>query len=430
MNISITDKTKSQKQFEVSISVEEMQPFIVRALKDLATQVNVSGFRQGKVPSDVVRSTLGEGKLWEEAAQRALEETLEKACKEHALDLISSPSIEVLQLAPGNDFRYRATVDVIPPFTLCDIRAVAHQVFEKEHREAKVENKEIEGALEWLAKSHAAFRNVSSEAKRGDLVKIQYEGKIAGVTQEGLEQKTETFVLGEDATPKGLEEALVGMKQGEEKDTEVTFPDSFPVPHLRNRGVDMHIALQQVKEREIPEINDDFAKTLGAFQNLDELKKNIQEGIHLEKQQKEEDRISMLQLEEIAKQSGVTAPQILVDQELERMKGEFSKELSQVGTTLPAYLEQIKKTEDDLKKGWLEKARERVNAGLVLRAIARQEHIEADRKEVEGRSQAILARYKNEKEAREHEGSPEVLHARIAFNIRNEKVLELLKTSC
>src|SRR5487761_401375 len=228
MNISITDKTKSQKQFEVSISVEEMQPFIVRALKDLATQVNVSGFRQGKVPSDVVRSTLGEGKLWEEAAQRALEETLEKACKEHALDLISSPSIEVLQLAPGNDFRYRATVDVIPPFTLCDIRAVAHQVFEKEHREAKVENKEIEGALEWLAKSHAAFRNVSSEAKRGDLVKIQYEGKIAGVTQEGLEQKTETFVLGEDATPKGLEEALVGMKQGEEKDTEVTFPDSFP----------------------------------------------------------------------------------------------------------------------------------------------------------------------------------------------------------
>lgn len=429
MNISVVDKSQSQKKIEVTISADEMQPYVLGAIKELGAHVSAPGFREGKLPAGLVRSTLGDGKIWEEAAQDALEKTLEKACKEHELDLLSLPSVEVLQLAPGNDFRYRATVEIIPAIVLCDIRAVAREVYEKQHRDVTVEEKDVLGTLEWLAKSRASYRDVLREVQRGDFVEIQYEGRIAGVTQQGLEQKSETLVVGDGAAPEDLEEELVGMHKGEEKDASVLFPKDFPDAHLRDKAVDMHVLVKDVKEREVPTIDDAFAKSLGGFPSVEDLKKSIRDGIQLEKEKKEEERITLLQLEEIARQSGVVAPQILTEQELARMKEEFSGELVSLGTTLDSYLEQIKKTGEDLKKGWTQKAEERVNAGIVLRAIAKQEKIEVDEQELEARANTLLARYKNEKEAFEHEGSADSLRARIRGAMRNEKVLELLKTS-
>ncbi|MBI2463165.1 MAG: trigger factor [Candidatus Spechtbacteria bacterium] len=428
MEIQLSNKTETEKQFEVTISVEEMKPYIAHATKKLSENLALKGFRPGKAPDDLVVATVGLGKIWETAAERALEKSFVDACIEHKLDVVASPHVEVLQLAPGNDFHYRATVEFLPEIILPDFRVIASQVREKEKKEIKVEEKEVQSALEWLAKSRATTSAVARAAQNSDVLDIVFEGRIAGVKQENLEGSRQTLVLGEDRLLPGFEKELVGLSVGQEKDFSLTFPKDYGQKALQDKAVDFHVKVESVQERHVPEINDEFAKNVGGFDNLDALKTSIAEGIKFEKDKSEGERVFLKILEAIAKKSTIHIAGTVLEQELDKMMSEFQEQLASMGMNIEAYLAQIKKTEKEIKDSWKDKAKERVEGALVLRAIAKKENIEASEEDVTKRANEYLQEFRNAKEAEKVYGDGEALRGRVKNILRNEKVAEMLKT--
>ena len=427
MEVSVKDKEQFQKSIEVSISSQEMKPYVTLAISALGKNLEVKGFRAGHVPESVVVQTVGEGKIWETAAEEVIQKSYVKILQEHRIQAIEAPRVEVLQLAPGNAFRYRATVAVLPQFELPDFRAIARQVHTKEKKEVVAEGKEVEQTLQGLARSRAKYRAVNRAAQKGDHVEVSFEGRVAGVKQEGLEGRRQPLILGEERFVKGFEEMLTGMKAQDEKDFALALPDNFHQKGVAGKTVDFHVKMDAVQEREIPAIDDDFAKQLGDFQSFAQLEKNVRDGIQQEKEKKEKDRRILLILERIAKNTAVFVPPVLIAQETEKMMEELEQQIAQMGLTLEGYFAQIKKTADEVRAGWVEKAKERVVVALVLRQIADKENIVVTDEEVETRTNQLIAPFKTPEDAEKAYGDPDDLRARIRGIIRNEKTTQLLE---
>ncbi len=331
MDIIVKDKEKSQKEVHVTLSADEMKKYAESAIELLNKDVEVKGFRKGKAPKDIARKYLGETKIWEQAAEDAFGASYAEAVKEHQLQVISSPRVEVLKLAPGNEFTYRATVAVLPEIKLPDVFAIAKSIRKKEKREIELSDEEIDGALKWLVKSRNATK-----------------------------------------------------------------------------------------------LDDEFAKSLGEFKNVEDLRKNIVNGLRSEKEAKEKERVHLLILKEIAEKSSLEISDILIDEERNKMLRELEQKVEQMGLTLEEYETQIKKSKKEIMEGWKDSARDRVEAGLVLQAIAEDQDIKVDDEEVEKRVNQYLSHYKTPKEAEKALGNVDMFKSYIRGIIRNQKIFELL----
>ena len=426
MEIIVKDKSSFQKELEVTLSPQDMEPYLEHAAQALGAGLSLKGFRPGKAPIHIVKEVVGEGKIWEEAAEQAVEKSFFQACKDNNIEIIASPRVEIRKLAPGNDVVYSASVEVVPEIHLGDWRAAAKQIREKEHRDVRIEEKEIADTLGWLADSRATYVAQNRPANMGDYVEVSYEGRIGGVVQEGLQMHRDSFILGKGTVDENFEKNMEGMQRGEQKEFSVVLSPEHPLAHVRGKEVQFRATLENVQERNVPAVDDAFAQSLGKFQTLAELQDNVREGMVAEKQQKEKERVLLLILKEIAQKSHIEVPPSLLGAELDKMKEEFGANIEGMGLDFSTYLGHIKKTEEEVRSGWQEKAKERVEAGLVLRALGKEEKIEPDEAEVTKRASAYIARYKNAKEAELHEGAPDELRARVKAMLRNEKVMELL----
>lgn len=429
MNVSIKDKSSFQKEIEVTISPEEMQGHLEHAARVLGAQLSLKGFRPGKAPLSIVKEAVGEGRIWEEAAEEAVQKSFVAVCREHKLELIASPKVEVRKLAPGNEFSYQAIAEVVPAIMLPDWRSIAAEVRTKEHKDVQVEEKEVQDSLQWLADSRAKLVAVDRGARQGDYVEVSYEGRIADVKQEGLQGSRDGFILGKGAVLPEFEEHIVDMKRGERKEFSATFPADHALAHARGKEVLFHMTLDAVQERDVPALDDAFASAVGRFQTLEELTKNIHEGMQAEKEKKEQERVLLATLYAVGQKAHIEIPSPLMREELAKMKEEFEEQIGGMGLTFERYLEHIKKSEDEVLAGWNDRAKERVEAALVLRAIGEEEHIEPSEEEVQKRTNSYLARYANSREAEKNEGPPDAVKGRIRAMLRNEKVMELINTS-
>lgn len=429
MQFTINNKEKSQKEILVTISKEEMELYAKKAAAFLGKEVEVKGFRRGKAPENVVREYLGESKIWERAAEDAFSESYQRAVRDNALAVVSSPAIEVLKLAPHNEFIFKAVVPVFPVINLPDVAAIAKEVYHKETREVKVEEKEVEDTLLWLRRGRAKYTSVSRPAAEGDVVEITYESQTGGAKEGCPEGKKQPIVLGKGHIMEKFDEEVTGLSAGAEKNFSLVVPESYAVESLRGRTMDFHVKVENVQEQELPALDDAFAKSLGDFNNIVALKKSIQSGLATEKEKKERERLQLLALKEIARVAHIEVPDVLIKEETVKMQQELEYRLSDMGLKLPDYLRQIKKTLEELHAGWSEQARERVEAALILAAIAEKEHIEVADDEVEKRANDYLRRFANSQDAEKELGSEERFKDHLRGIIRNEKVLSFLDFS-
>lgn len=240
----------------------------------------------------------------------------------------------------------------------------------------KVEKGEIKKALDYLQNSRAKIITVSRPAKKDDRIEIDFEIRLAsrrseqgGAKVENGESKNHPLILGKGHFIPGFEEKLEGMQAGEKKEFSL-------------KNFDIKVKMNLVQKRELPEINDEFAKSLGQFKNLDELRKSIDEGLFKEKEIKEKQRIKIELIEKIAEDSELNIPDNLINQEKERMFNEFKFNITNMGLDFERYLKEIKKTVEDLKKDWQEQAEKRVKVALCLQEIAERENINVSDSEV------------------------------------------------
>lgn len=425
MDSKITSKEKSQVEILVTASWEEFQPFLDKAASQLSDNMKVKGFRPGKAPWREVEKIVGSEKLLREAANEAVKKLYTQVVMDNNVRALGSPSVEVLKLAPENPFQFKAVADIMPEVKLSDYRSKLQNSKPKKE-ESKVEEKEVEDTIKQLQNSRAKYKTVSRSAQKGDRVEVDFEIQENGVPIEGGQSKNHPIVLGDKKFIPGFEENLEGMKESEEKNFEIKVPQTFPQKQIAGKDLSVHAKVDLVQKKEIPEADDEFAKSLGQFESMEGLRGNIKEGLKKEKDQKEKEKRRSAMLEVVAGDMEVELPQSLVDGTLNQMVSEFKSNIESGGVKFDDYLSHIGKTEEDLKKEWIKAAEKRAKSSLALSQLAEAENIQVDEKEVEAKANEILSSLPNPEEFSKKVSSEQLKE--YAYGIlKNEKTFERME---
>ena len=395
----ITKLPHSEIEIKVSVTWDEWKKFLDQAASELSKEVKIPGFRPGKAPKNMVEQKVGKGNIIQEAAEKAIQKTYADILAEGKIDAIGAPKAEILKIAEGNDLEYRIVTAVIPEVKIKSWKDEIKKI-NKKFKDVKCEvgSEEVEKEIKKIAESRAIFITVNREAKNEDSVSVDFKVLRSGVPIENGTSKNHTLVLGKGVFIPGFEENIIGMREREEKKFTLKFPEEYHEKSLAGKDAEFEVKLNLVQERKVSEINDEFAKSLGKFENLESLRKNIQEGMEKEKEAGDKEKKRSEFIEELIKLTETELPEILVKSELSKMFQEFEIQLSQMGMNLQDFLEKMKKTEEDLAKEWKVQAEKRVKSALILEEIAKEQEIKVENEKVEEEMNKTLQYYKKEKD--------------------------------
>lgn len=384
------DLPNSQIQIEFELNEEEFSKYVDKALDHLKKHITVDGFRPGNAPKELAQKKINNEKLLMEAGDLAVSESYQKFVNENNIEPIGDTQVQIIKIAKGSPFLFNITVSVIPEVKLPDYKSIVSTI---KSREISVEPKEIEDAVNYLQKSRAKISQREKDADKKDFVAIEYQNKNINQGKTIKDQ----FILGEGGFMKDFEDNLVGMKAGQEKEFTATFPENHPDKSLAGKEDIFKVKMVSVNEVELSEINDEFAKSIGAFDSLVALKENMKEGIQIEKQEEEKQRKRGEILEKVAEKTNLNIPPVMILYEEKRLMENFKNQIThnfKIG--FEEYLSSIKKSEDEIKKSFTSEAEKRIRDFLILREIGKQEKIEVSLPEIEEEINKIIKNYSKE----------------------------------
>ncbi|PIS05062.1 MAG: trigger factor [Candidatus Buchananbacteria bacterium CG10_big_fil_rev_8_21_14_0_10_42_9] len=412
---------RGQLKITVEISPEEMQPFLKRAAEDVSKTQDIAGFRPGKAPMDVVIKKVGEMPLWQAAADLAVQKSLLKTFEDEKIRTIGSPQVKIDKLAPENSLIYTATVNIFPEVTLGDLDKVAIEA-----KPAEVSDKDFDTALENLRKLRASEIAVTTEAKAGDKVEIDLEVFQDRVPIEHGAQKKLPLILGDSHFVPGFEEKVIGMKVGDTKEFKLTMPESYHLKQIAGKEVEYRIKMLAIFQRSLPEINDEFAKSLG-MKSADELKKNIKDNLKAEAESKEKVRQEEAIMKALINASKFSElPDLLVSSETNQMIQELEANVTRQGGKFEDYLNHIKKSREELTLELAPRAIERVKSALILREVAQQQNISVDDTEIEAEIEKARAMSQGNPDMAKQLDTPEYRDY-VSNILASRKVIEWLR---
>jgi trigger factor len=426
------EKTSDSKiKMDFKVSAEEFNKFIEKTAKRLSEEIKIDGFRKGKAPLDVVKKEVGEEKLLYEAGEEAIKKYYVDYVVENNIEAVGQPEVEFKKAAYGDDLEFEVRAEVVPEVKLVDGWKDEIAKINKSHQgdKANASEEEIKKELDYLANQRASLSTVDREARKGDQVQVDFQVFKDNVAIEGGSAKDHQLNLGEGRFIPGFEEKLQGMKAGEEKSFDLKFPEEYHQNHLAGQTANFKVKMKNVQQRDLPEINDDFASGIGKFKSLQELKDNIKKGLEEEKKNQNKQKHQKEIIDKLVEYTEIELPQVLVSREIERMKSELENELARMGLDKNNYFQQIGTTEDEMVKQWEKKeAPNRVKAGLALRKLANEEKIEPSKEEIQERAGAVLQQHQMMQQ--QGQGSEDIDIQKIYENVKaemtNEKTLDHL----
>lgn len=427
MNVNVKKIGKSEVEIKVSIPWGEWQAFTEKAAEEISQDVKIKGFRPGKAPKNMVEQKVGKGSVLETAARKAIQKTYPEVIQQEKIEALGSPQIEITKLAEGNELEYTAVTAIMPEVIIKSWQKEIQKINKKaKDKKTEISEEELAKELERLAKSRVKLVTVNREARKGDSVEISFQVLRAGVPIENGTSRNHPMVLGSGAFIPGFEENIFGMKEQEEKEFELKFPDKYHDKNLEGKPATFRVKLNLVQDRQTPEISDDFAKSLGKFEDLEALKKNMREGLLEEKKEKQKEQRRTDFLDKLVGLMEVELPELLVHAETHKMIEEFKSQIEGMGMAMEDYLQKMKKTEEDLEKEWSSQAEKRVKASLALEEIAKIMNITVPSKDIEEEMNKIMQSYKNVKDM-EKNIDMERLYNYVKGNKLNEEVFRYLE---
>ncbi len=411
---------KSEIELEFEINAEEFNSFVKKSFREISQNLEVKGFRKGTVPENIAKEHINQQAVLSKAAEQVAQKEYDQYLSENNIDPISYPELIVDKLAENNEFLFKIKVTVLPDLDLPDYKNIAKKVDKKT---TEVKDQEIIQTLEWIQKTRAKKIIKQGAAERGDLVEIEY------YSPETKEQK-DTFLLGEGKLIPGFEEYIIGMNAGEEKkEIRITLPVNHNIKEMAGKEIIFKIKLINVYKMEIPELTDDFAKSIGEFKNIENLKENVKQGIQQEKEQGEKERRRSEILQQIAEKTKVEIPSILIEKEQKNLINNLKEQVkNRMNLSFEDYLNQIKKTEKEVSDSLLIEAEKRVKQFLILKEITKLEKVEATEEEIKKESDIFLKKYKSTPEAKQ-DIDEDKLRVYTEEAVKNEKVLQLLESA-
>ena len=385
MSATVEKLSSNQVKLTVTVSAQDFEQAMNAAYGKLKGRLTVPGFRKGKAPRKIIENYYGAGVLVEEAFNTVLPDSYDKAVEETGIKPVAQPEIDLETIGAGEDCVYTATVYVRPEVTLGEYKGIAVPAAKWEVKPEQVQA-EIDRAAERVSRM---VEVTDRAAQNGDSTNINYAGTVDGVAFAGGTAENQTLVLGSGMFIPGFEDQVVGMNIGEERDINVTFPEEYQAKELAGKAAVFHVKLNSISYKEMPEINDDFAKDVSEFDTLDEYKADIEKRIgEQEKNAAEQNRTDKI-IEKVCENATVDIPQPMVERAIDQRVNEMNMRMSYQGLKMEDFLKYTGQTMEQLRQTYADAARKQVLAEVVLDAIRTAEGIDATAEEVD----AEIAKY-------------------------------------
>ncbi len=421
MNCKV-EKTKNANEVKLEITVdsEKFNDAIKKVYFKSAKYFNIPGFRKGKAPMNIVEKYYGKEIFYEDAFNEVAGEALDEAVKENNLQVVSRPDIDVTQIEKGKDLIFTAVMQTKPEAELGKYKGV-----EIKKIEYKVTDDDINHELSHMQEHNARIVTVEDRpVEKGDITVIDFEGFADGKAFDGGKAEGHELEIGSNTFIPGFEDQIIGMKIDEEKDINVKFPEEYFSKDLAGKDATFKVKLHEIKKKELPKLDDEFAKDVSEFDTLKELKEDIKK-----KQQKQNDDKAKYETQDavikaVCENVKVDIPSGMVETEVENMLKDIEQRLSYQGLKLEQYLQMMGKTQDEMKKEYEPQAIESIKSRLMLEAVIKAEKIEATDEEIDEKLKEMAKNYgkENDEEFLKNEN----VRNYIKEGLTSEKALEFL----
>lgn len=385
------EKTENANELklEFTIEAEKFDKAMKKVYEKTAKYFTIPGFRKGKAPMAMIEKQYGSEIFYEDTFNEVLEEEYPRELKESNLDVVSKPSIEVVQIGKGKDLIFTAIVQTKP-----EVKLGKYKGIELKKVEYTVSDEDIQHELGHMAERNSRLVVVEDRpVEKDDIAVIDFEGFVNGVAFEGGKAENHELTIGSGAFIPGFEDQVIGMKVDEERDINVKFPEEYFSEELKGKDAVFKVKLHEIKRKELPEINDEFANDVSEFDKLDELKASIKEKLEAENEKKAKYEMEDAAIKTVTENVEVDIPSGMIEVEIDNMVNDMETRLQYQGLKLEQYLSMINKSMEDFRKECEEQAKISVKTGLVLNAIVDAEKIEAKQEDVESKISEMANAY-------------------------------------
>ena len=417
------EKTENANEVKVEVTVEakKFEDAIKKVYFKSAKYFNIPGFRKGKAPMQIVEKYYGKEIFYEDAFNEVAPEALEEAVKENNLEIVSRPDIEVTQIEKGQDLIFTATMQTKPEPKLGKYKGI-----EIKKIEYNVTDKDVEHELEHMQEHNSRLISVDDRpVEKGDIATIDFEGFIDGVAFEGGKAESHDLEIGSNTFIPGFEDQIIGMKIDEEKDINVTFPKEYFSKDLAGKDAVFKVKVHEIKKKELPKLDDEFAKDVSEFDTLKELKEDIKKKKQEENEQKATYETQEAAIKAVIEGMDLDIPSGMIEVETENMLKDMENRLSYQGLKFDQYLKMMGKTREEVQKEYEPQAIDAIKSRLAIEALVKAEKIEVKEEEIDEKIKEMAKNY-GKKEDDEEFLKNQNIRNYIKQGLESEKAIDFI----
>jgi len=415
MEAKLISKENGEAKLSMEFTAEEFEQAQIKAYQRTKDRFKVDGFRDGKAPRSIIEKRYGENIFTEDAINDLFNAEYPKAVQELELAIIDQPRIEFSEIKKGEGFTATVTVAIYPEVEIGEYKGI-----EIERIDAEVTDEDVENELSMMQKRSARMVTVDREAKEGDTVVIDYKGFVGEDQFEGGTAEAYSLKLGSGSFIPGFEDQLIGTKKDEEKDVIVTFPEEYHAPDLAGKEAVFKCKVHEVKEEEMPELDDEFAKDTSEYDTLAELKDSLKEDIDKRKKAQAESAMKDKVIESFYEANDITVPDVMVEDEVDAMVRESQQQLAMQGLQLEQYLGAVGQTMAGFREDIKEEAFRRVKTRMLIQAVVEKEDVQVTEEQVNEQIDLMATQYNMEADqVRQMLGEQNMVYLESDIKMRN-----------
>ena len=424
MNVKVDKQENSKVVLEFTMDKETFEKELDKAFHKNAKYFKVPGFRNGKVPRNVVEKVYGEGVLYETVIEDNVDDEYRKAVEDNKLEVVSKPELDVKQIGKGKDLIYTVTLFVKPEATVKKYKGL-----EVKKIDSKVSKKEVDAAIESDRQKNARVVSVDDrDLQKDDISTIDFEGFVDGVAFEGGKAENFELTIGSGQFIPGFEDQLIGMKIGEEREINVTFPKEYHAENLAGKPAMFKVKLISIKSKILPELDDEFAKDVSEFETLADYRKDVEKKVKKQKEESAKNQKEIAVIDKLVENTEVVIPESMIDDEVESMSNQFASNLAYQGLDLKTYCMYMNTTEEEFKKNLRPEAEKNVKLKLALDAIEKREEIKVEAKEIDEKIDELKKQYGSENTNDDLNKNENVRHY-MEEKIKQDKLMKIIVDS-
>lgn len=392
MSYTVENLEKSMAKITITVDADAFEEAMVKSYNKNKKNISIQGFRKGKAPRKTVEKLYGPEVFYEDAANFAIPDAYEEAAKESGLEIVSRPEIDVVEIEKGKDFVFTATVAVKPEVTLGDYKGI-----EVEKKTVKVMAADVNAEIDKVREQNSRMITVENRGiKKDDTAVIDFEGFVDGEPFQGGKGEDYSLVIGSHSFIDTFEDQLVGKKAGEEVDVNVTFPEEYHEASLKGKPALFKVTVKEIKKKELPKLDDEFASEVSEFETLKEYKASVKKNLTERRKEEAKREKENAVVEKVVENITVELPEPMIDEQTQQMIQEFAGRLSSQGLSFEQYMQMTGMTPDALMGQMKPEAEKRIRTRLALEAIVDAEKIKATAKDIDKEIENMANMYQME----------------------------------